>query len=189
MANEKLKILRMLIENQEKNLSIRQVSKLREINYKSAYNSLQKLKEEGIVDLIRIGNTINCKFNHKFDESVFLAEYDRRKDLLKNRNFKIICKDLDELPFSFIALLFGSYASKEQRRHSDVDLLVVGGDEDKIKRAVSLYPSEIHLSWVDHKDFLSMAKSREFNVVGEAMRKNIILVGIEDYYRLLQNAR
>lgn len=33
-----------------------------------------------------------------------------------------------------------------------------------------------------------MAKSRELTVVSEAMKKNIILIGIEDYYRVLENA-
>jgi hypothetical protein len=33
-----------------------------------------------------------------------------------------------------------------------------------------------------------MSKSREFTVVSEALRNNIILIGIEEYYRLLSNA-
>jgi len=189
MANEKIQILQLLIENREKNLSIRQISQIRKINYKSAYNSLHKLNEEGIVDLIRVGNTINCIFNLRFNKSVFLAEYGRKEDLLKNKNFKVICKDLDRLPFSFIALLFGSYMKKEQGKHSDIDLLVIGGDEDKIKGMFSLYPLKIHLTWLDYEDFVSMLKSKEFTVVSEAIKKNIILAGIEDYYRLLENAR
>ena len=32
-----------------------------------------------------------------------------------------------------------------------------------------------------------MAKSREFTVVSEAIKRNILLVGIEDYYRLMEN--
>jgi len=189
MVNEKLSILKLLIENQDKNFSIRQISKIRDINYKSAYNSLQKLKEEGIVNLIRIGNTLNCKFNLKFNESVFLAEYNRKEDLLKNKNFKVICRDLNQLPFSFIALLFGSYAKKEQGGHSDIDFLVIGGDEDKIQNMFSLYPLKIHLTWLDHKDFISMLKSKEFTVVSEAIKKNVILIGTEEYYRLLEHAR
>jgi len=66
--------------------------------------------------------------------------------------------------------------------------LVIGGDENKIRNTFSLYPLKIHLTWLDHKDFVSMLKSKEFTVVSEAIKKNVILVGIEDYYRLLENA-
>lgn len=31
-----------------------------------------------------------------------------------------------------------------------------------------------------------MAKSREFSVVSEAMKHNVILAGIEDYYRIAE---
>jgi len=34
-----------------------------------------------------------------------------------------------------------------------------------------------------------MAKSKEFTVVSEAIKNNIIFIGIEEYYRLLSNAR
>lgn len=189
MVNEKTKILQLLIENTDKDYSIRQISKIRAINYKSAYNALQDLNKEGIVDLIRIGNSINCKFKLMFNKSVFLAEYERRENLLKNKNFKLIYQDLSKLPFSFIAMLFGSYVKEKQTKHSDIDILVIGGDEKNVHDTLSLYPFKIHLVWFSHKDFISMAKSREFTVVSEALKKNVILIGIEDYYRLIQYAR
>jgi hypothetical protein len=34
-----------------------------------------------------------------------------------------------------------------------------------------------------------MAKSKEFSVVSEVIKKNIILIGIEEYYRLLGNTK
>ncbi|MBM4241617.1 MAG: nucleotidyltransferase, partial [Euryarchaeota archaeon] len=48
---------------------------------------------------------------------------------------------------------------------------------------------EIHLTFFTYEEFLSMAQSREFSVVLEAIKNNIILVGIEDYYRLMENVR
>jgi hypothetical protein len=33
-----------------------------------------------------------------------------------------------------------------------------------------------------------MLKSKEFTVVSEAVKHNILLFGIEDYYRLMNNA-
>ena len=115
-------------------------------------------------------------------------EYSRRKELLKNKDFLIISNRLMELKFPFIALLFGSYAKKASNKHSDIDILTIGGDEKEIKTAISLLPDKIHLTAISYEEFINMAKSREFTVVSEAIKNNIILIGIEEYYNLLKNA-
>ncbi len=188
MVNETIEILKLLISSKKERFSIRKISKIRKINYKSAYNSLKFLEKEKIATLERVGNTIICSFNSQFNDLVFKAEYLRKEELLKNKDFLIISNRLAELKFSFIALLFGSYADGTSTKHSDIDLLTVGGDEKEIKRAISILPEKIHLTSVSYKDFIYMAKSKEFNVVNEAIKNNIILIGIEEYYRLLKNA-
>lgn len=189
MVNEKINILRLLIENQGKKLSIRKISKLRKINYKSAYNAVKKLEKENIINLEKIGNTTICSFNRNFNETVFEAEYKRREELFRNKNLLVVQKNLSELNFSFIALIFGSYAKRTQTKHSDIDLLTVGGDKEKIESVLSNFPLNIHLTSISHNEFIRMAKSMEFTLVSEALKINIILLGIEEYYRLLKNAK
>lgn len=188
MVNETFSILRILIENQDNKFSIRRLSQLRKINYKSAYQAIMKLEKEGIANLERFGNIINCSFNRKFNPLVFAVEYERRNDLFKNKNFLILNNRLSELKFPFIALLFGSHAKRTANKHSDIDILAIGEDEKEIKFTLSLLPDKIHLTNVTYEEFIHMAKSREFSVVSEAIKNNIILVGIEEYYRLLSNA-
>ena len=118
----------------------------------------------------------------------FEAEFERKMDLFKNKDFLILHNRLAELKFPFIALLFGSQAKGTATKHSDIDILAIGGDEDKIKSTLSLLPDNIHLTYVTYENFIHMAKSREFTVVSEAIKNNIVLIGIEEYYRLLQNA-
>lgn len=189
MVNEKINILKLLIGNKDKKLSIRKISKIRKINYKSAYNALKKLEKENIVNLEKIGNTTICSFNQNFNETVFEAEYKRREDVFRNKNLLVIQKNLSELNFSFIVLLFGSYAKGTQNKYSDMDLLTIGGDSKKIESAISSFPLNIHLTPITSEEFITMAKSKEFTVVSESLKKNIILIGIEEYYRLLKNAR
>jgi len=188
MANEKLNILKLLIENQGTLFSIRKISQLRKINYKSAYLAVKKLEKEGIVALLRTGNTINCSFNKKFNSSVFEVESERRVDLIKNPNLKLIYNDLKRINLPFIAVLFGSYVKGMQTKHSDIDLLVVAEDARPILQVLSLRPFKIHVTDVTYKDFISMLKSKEFTAVSEAVQKNIILNGIDEYYRLIENA-
>lgn len=190
MANEKTEILKLLINNREESFSIRKISLLRKINYKSAYSSLKALEKEGIVDLMRMGNTLICKFNNKFDDLVFRAEYLRREDLLKNKDFLVVYNRLTELKVPFIVLLFGSYAKGTTTKQSDIDFLIISEEkaEKAIEKELALIPLKIHPTYVTYESFIRMAKSKEFSVVSEALKKNIILIGIEEYYRLLQNA-
>lgn len=189
MVNETIEILKLLMRSREERLSIRRISQIREVNYKSAYMALGILEKKKIVNMEKTGNTTICSFNNNFDEMVFRAESLRREDLFRNKDFLIIHNRLSELKFPFIAVLFGSQAKGNSNKHSDIDILSIGGNEKKIRAALSLLPEKIHLTTISYESFIRMAKSREFSVVSEALKNNIILIGIEEYYRLLQNAR
>jgi len=188
MANETINILKFLIENRSSKFSIRKLSLIRGINYKSAYNAVAKLKQEGSATLERAGNTVLCSFSGRFSISVFTAEFLRREEILKDKNFRVLYSKLNHIAASFTALLFGSFAKKAATMHSDIDLLVIAEDANAIEEAISLLPLNIHLTILKRTEFMSMAKSREFTVVSEAIKRNIILVGIEEYYRLVENA-
>lgn len=187
MANEKKRILNLLIENQEEEFSIRQIAKKRKINYKSAYSNIQKLEKEGVILLKKQGNISLCSFNKKFNSSVYQVEYSRREELFKNKNFKVIYNRLEKVNQQFILLLFGSYSKKTQTKHSDIDFLLITENSLQIQREIELIPLNIHLTSITYNDFLTMLKSKELTVVSEALKHNIILFGIEDYYRLVNN--
>ena len=188
MVNEVYNILRILIENQEKRFSIRKLSKLRKINYKSAHNAIMKLEKQGVIRLERLGNTVLCYFNRKFNSLVFEVEYGRRNELLKNKNFKVMYNRLRKVNQQFILLLFGSYAKRTKTKHSDIDILLILDNPKDIQNELELLPLNIHLTSIKYKDFETMLKSKEPTVVSEAVKKNIILFGIEDYYRIIENA-
>tara|TARA_Y100000031_G_scaffold145278_1_gene177703 strand:- start:797 stop:1435 length:639 start_codon:yes stop_codon:yes gene_type:complete len=187
MVNEIGSILKILIENQGKRFSIRKLSKLRDINYKSAYNNVKQLEKEELVSLEKFGNTTNCSFNRIFSPRVFEVEFKRREELLKDKNFKILHNRLKEAQFQFIALLFGSFAKKKSTKNSDIDIIVITENKEGLKQIINLIPLNIHLTVLTNKEFNMMAKSKEFSVVSEVIKNNAILIGIEDYYRLMEN--
>lgn len=188
MDNERLNILKLLIENKEKVFSIRQIGIHRKINYKSAYENLKRLEKEGIITLKKYGNTTICSFNHKFNNSVFDVEYVRLQELLKNNNFLILYNRLAKINEQFILLLFGSYSKGIQKKGSDIDLLLISNNPKPVETQINLTPLSIHLTHINYENFKSMLKSKEFTVVSEGVKNNIILIGIEDYYRLMNNA-
>jgi len=148
------------------------------------------LEKEGLLKITRVGNSKICEFTYKFDSKVYEAEFYRGEDLFKkNKDFLVLYNRLAELNFVFVALVFGSHAKGTANRHSDIDILTIGGNEKEIKATISLLPDKIHLTAITCGDFIHMAKSKEFTVVSEAIKNNIILIGKEDYYRLLSNAQ
>lgn len=187
--NNNTKVIMALIENEEKNISIAQLSNRLSMDYKNVYNSVKKLEKEGLVTLEKFGNAFNCILDKKVHPLIFEAEYQRRGDLLQNSDLKILHQRLNSLLFPFIALIFGSYAKGTYSKNSDIDLMVIGekNREKEIRRVISLLALNIHYLFFTYEEFLSMERSREFSVVLEAIKRNIILVGIEDYYRLMEN--
>ncbi|MFH1636889.1 MAG: nucleotidyltransferase domain-containing protein [Candidatus Woesearchaeota archaeon] len=189
MDNERLNILKLLIENQEQTFSIRRIGIQRKINYKTAYTSLKDLEKEGVVTLNKHGNTTICSFNHKFNHSVFHVEHARLKDLFRNKDFLILYNRLSKVNSQFILLLFGSYAKGKPKKGSDIDLLLITDSPKLIEVQIRLLPLKIHLTHISYENFRSMLNSKEFSVVSEAVKHNILLFGIEDYYRMINNAR
>lgn len=191
--NTKDKILILLLSNKEKEFTIRAISKKVSVDYKTVYLIVNELINEGIIKAKKIGQTISCSINSKvFNEDIFRAELIRKEELLKNKDFTVLhnyIKDVKE-PF-FILLLFGSFASNTQGKNSDIDLMLITDSKEinkQIKNKTSLIPLKIHLTSFNSEEFLSMLKTTEFNVGKEAFNNNIILFGIENYYRLIKNA-
>jgi predicted nucleotidyltransferase len=193
-----IQILKLLLDNKEEKFTINKIAATLRMNYRIAYDQVENLEQErigvldkeGLLKVTRVGNAKLCEFTYHFNPKVYEAEFSRREDLFrKNKDVLIIRQRLAELNFVFVALLFGSQAKGKADKHSDIDILTIGGDEKEIKAILALLPDKIHVTALTPKDFITMAKSKEFTVVSEAMKNNIILTGIDEYYRLIAHAR
>jgi len=191
--NTRISILKLLLSNNKMEFTIRAISHHVAIDYKTVYGEVQELILANSILARKAGQATLCSINlKKFNADIFKTELARREGLLKNKNLSVLCSYFEEIkdPF-FILLLFGSYASGKPRKGSDIDLLLIT-DHEKIKRTiqgkVSLIPLDSHFLAFTSEEFLSMLKTTEFNVGKEAFYNHIILFGIEDYYRLIQNA-
>ena len=187
------KILKLLISNKKTEFTIRSIAQRIKVDYKSVHIAVKRLIEGKSVNSRKAGQTILCSINPTgFNADMFRAEAIRKNELMASKDLYVMSnyfKDISE-PF-FILLLFGSYAAGKARKGSDIDLMIISDDEHirkKAKEIVSKMPLKIHLLGFSSAELLSMIKTTEFNVGKEAMNSNIILFGIEDYYRLIQNA-
>ncbi len=186
------KILRFLIENKEDSFSINGIAKRINSDYKLVYINVEKLEKAGLISIKKLGNRNQCELTNNFNFQVLKVEEERKRDLLKNQNFKVINERLKQVknPF-FVFLVFGSYAKKNQKKGSDIDICLITDDKkinSKIHQIIGLIPLDIHLLDFTVDDFIKMLKTKEDNVGKEIMKNNIILYGIENFYELIKNA-
>ena len=191
MAKNHSKIIRVLVERQEEELNISKLSKYSGIDYKNVYSIVKDLENKGLIVVKAFGKTKKITLIKKVHPLIFEAEYLRREELLnKDKNLLILYKRLSELGFPFVVLLFGSYAKGKATKHSDIDLLIISNEkESKIQEVLDLFPLRIHPTFISFENFRKVLKTKEFSVISEAIKNNIILIGIEEYYRMVENVK
>jgi predicted nucleotidyltransferase len=179
------KILNCLIENKDNQFSIRELSKMLKIDYKTIYVMIHSLKDS--LNIHKQSKTSFISFKANLTNEIYFVEKQRLENILKNKNLEIIYRELEKLNEQFILLLFGSYAKNSQTKNSDIDLLLISNDSNLIKKQLEILPLPIHITSINNKEFVSMLNSKKFTVVSEAIKNNIILFGMEEYYRFLKN--
>jgi len=189
VISSKEKIIKLLLENKGELLSIRNISQKCEINYKSAYNAIISLEIEEIIKIKMSQKTKFCYLTNKLSPLLYKVEFNRKIEFIQKNKFNPLLNTLENIEKEHITLLFGSYAKDRQNNNSDIDLLIITDYEKEINQELNILPLDIHTTFITIKEFLNMARRKEFSVVSEALKRNIILVGIENYYRLLKNVK
>ena len=185
----KLKIVKLFIEN-SKPKTIREISKQISADYRITYTATQRLIQQNILKTQTVGKSSLCELNSSYyGIEMYEAETERKDKILKNRNIKQLYKEImSKVKTSFfVLLLFGSYAKNKQTKTSDIDLLFISSEknfENKISDILSLLPLKTHPLVFTEEEFIRMKDTKKPNVVQEAIENNIILYGIEAYYRL-----
>jgi len=183
------KIIRLFIE--EKNSkTIREVSKKIKSDYRITHIATQRLLEKNILLSRIVGKSVLCELNASYyGIEIYEAENKRKEGLLRNKDLKQLYREIMAKVKSgfFVFLVFGSYAKGRPTKSSDIDIMFISNDENfegKIQNITSLLPIKTHVLVFTEEEFIRMKDSKKSNVVKEGMGNNMILYGIENYYRL-----
>ena len=184
-----LKIIKYFIEN-KKPTTIRGIAKKIRSDYKITHIATQRLIEKNILKVQTVGKSSLCRLDEKYyGLGIYEAENERRENILKHKNINQLYKEIMSKvkTSAFILLLFGSFAKRKQTKSSDIDLLFISNEnlfESKISDILSLLPLKTHALVFTEEEFIRMKDSKKSNVIQEAIEINIILYGIEAYYKL-----
>lgn len=182
------KIIRLFIEEKQPK-TIREIAKNIKSDYRITYIAVQRLLNKKVLLSNTVGKSTLCELNSfYYGIDIYEAENERKSNLLKNKNIKQLYKEImKKLKSSqFIFLIFGSY-TKKPSKSSDIDMMFISNEknlEEDISNILSLLPLKTHALVFTEEEFIRMKDSKKSNVVKEAIENNIILYGIENYYRL-----
>ena len=181
-----IKVIRFLLR--KKTATIKAVAEGINSDYRITHTAVQRLVKKGMLSPRIIGNSVEITLVPRMSVEIFEAESEKRSELLKKRTFRALDSYMNGLRFPFIALVFGSHAKGTSNARSDIDIMVIceKNRQRSTESKISLVPN-VHLLMFTPEEFLQMAKSSEFTAVSEAMKDNILMAGIEDYYRLICN--
>ena len=183
------KVISLFIEEKTPK-TIREISKKIKSDYKITHTATQRLLEKNILLSKKIGQSSLCELDNLFYGSeIYVAESKRKDNLLKNKDLKQLYQEVMAKIKStfFIFLIFGSYAAGKSTKSSDIDILFVSneqGFEEKISNTLSLLPMKTHAFVFTEEEFIRMKDSKKSNVIKEMIKNNVILYGVENYYRL-----
>ena len=185
-------VLGFLIENLNKEFSIKEISEKLKKPYVKIHSSINRLFDKKIVKEEVKGKSHYCSIDYKnnIDVVCFINSQKVKEFILKNKKVRLIIDDVIssiKIP-DYTLLIFGSYAKGSADKHSDLDIAVITSSEDNEevgrvinskKRSSSL---DIHSLEFTYKEFIEMLKSKEMNVGKEIVKNHIILKGCEQFY-------
>jgi predicted nucleotidyltransferase len=196
LTKKQLKILNILQRNEFKELTWKQVKELSKKRSSSVIQDAIKafLSEDLIIEK-KIGTSKLYAINHKNNKVYPYFEIYNKENLPKQvlKSIKELEEGLDKHTFFYSIVIFGSYASGEQKKESDLDIAVFIEQEDKRKIVEAVFKSmefksflKIHGNVITKDEFLEMLKVDYENVGKEIARKHLIIHNPAIFYSLIK---
>lgn len=187
-----LKIVSLLEKDIFQEHSMHQISKLASLDYKTACKTIKQLLSLGLLISKTKGKShfISLNLSH-YDIQTYLsfaAYYNRVIFFKKNTGLQYLLEELKRtnLPDSCL-ILFGSFASGQQTKSSDLDLLLITNDRQvhlRIKSLLQNYSLKTDLNVLSSQQYEKSLHSRDFNLAQQIIPKHIILKSPEIYWSL-----
>lgn len=134
-------------------ITLKQILKISGLSYEPVYRTLQEMTKKKIVFSKRFGRTLVYNLNPKKDifKIAFISYSIERMKKFSAKHYGIYSA-ISEIPedIAEIIVVFGSYAKGTERKESDIDILCVSPENEKLKSAI------YSLKRSHNKDFASV---------------------------------
>jgi len=196
LTKKEFKIIELFVNNVFMEPTIRDImKKLKTSSYSWTYNAVKLLEKENVLNITKKGNSSLCKINLEEQKTItYLSVVEQLRASKKNiPNIKKIMKEI-EISY-FTLLVTGSYAGGKKRKDSDLDIVVIVGENrrvkpilNKLRNAGEIIIPEVHPYVFTEDEFIKMLTEDGENYGKEIAKKHLIIAGAEPYYRILRKA-
>lgn len=182
LNNNILDILEEFATDFNKKIYGREIAKKLKMNQKTVSNILKRLEKEHILKFSVEGKNKYYYINNhhsNIKEIIKLIEINKKmKFIEKYKKFTELFNKF-ELRTKGILVVFGSYANFSSNERSDLDILIIGKNEE-IKDLEELYNIKINIIRIDKNNF-----DKNDTLIKETIKNHVILKGVEDFIELI----
>lgn len=183
--NEELDILGLFLSGYNKQFYLREISRLTEIPLKTTQIKIIRLEKGSILKSAISGKNKYFRLNLDNIQTKFCllqAEINKTQSFVeKYPLFKIFINDIKT---NSLLIVFGSFAKFRVGKDSDLDLLIIS--EEKQKLPFHLLSYKIHKIELSEPDFLQSMEKQE-NLIKEIEENHIILNNHSSYVNAMWN--
>jgi predicted nucleotidyltransferase len=182
-GNKKLEVIALYTGNYKSEFYLRQIAKFAKLPLKTCQNTLLKLEKEKVIrgktegknkyfslnlDIIQTKSYLLQAEIHKLD--IFLSKYPQFNTFLK------------QIHTNIPIIIFGSFAKFKDDKNSDLDLLILSKDEQKLP--FHLLPYKIHQVNLSEES-LKKALNEKETLIKEIEENHIILNNPSSYVNVM----
>ena len=183
------KVYLSYFNSQKSSLYFNEIKELSKLSDSSLTNTLNKLTKNKTIIKEKTKSNTFYKMNNKKLFALKFSEIAINKFNMLNRGVKIPLKNfLDGIPqTTFTIVLFGSSASKKEKKGSDIDLLIVTNQKQNFERkkktanALSNYPLSIFQCNIDQ-----LIENKD-HIIIQARKKGIPIFKEQNFYEVFLN--
>lgn len=172
---------------------IKQISKEKSNN--SLALAIKQFNKEGVIKGQKVGKSSLISLNMENDIVYYYIALANNKRInnMVYRTIQIVKRELEKITPFYSLAIFGSYASQEQEKTSDLDIAVFIDSEDKrrnIEAALnsaaqkSLLPIDVHVITKD--EFIEMLSNDEENLGKQIAKKHLGIHNHQLFYCLVK---
>jgi len=171
---------------------VKDLSRNKSDNY--VHTILKKFVNDEILTENKVGNVILYSLSKNvfaLNTMGYVSEYkSKQAKHLPHKNIQKLLSKIKTPFYSFV--ITGSYAKKNQKHSSDLDVVIICDDKQKpntilsqIKLESELMTPEAHPYVFTKSEFLQMLLSKEENYGKEVVRNNLIITGAKQFYSIM----
>ena len=157
--------------------------------------AIKQFTKEDLIKTEKVGKSFLYLLNHENNLIYYYISLinNQKLDTNTKKTIKLIREELDKISTFYSLIIFGSYATNQQKKISDIDIAIIIENEEKRKKfeasinqtnQKSLIKIDYHI--ITKEEFLKMLTNQEENLGKEIAKKHLVLYNHEIFYKILK---